>query len=464
MKINAQKQAILNALAQTQERLSLPELLARLGSTFTERSTRRWLQELSQAGYILKTGQKRGTLYGMGSLASSLENPIFSNVNLLTLSKIRRPLFERDPVPYHIEWLDAYQPNKDFYLSQEERAALHAAGKQAALEPAGTFARKIYNRLLIDLSYNSSRLEGNTYSLLETEKLIIEGVAPSDKLTEEKVMILNHKEAIRHLVDRAPRLEINPAEICTLHYLLSDGLVPPQYAGKLRDHSVRISASTYFPLDEQNRLQEQLRKICTLGATITDPFEQSFFLLTHIAYLQAFTDVNKRTSRLSANIPLIQHNLTPLSFNAIDKDDYASALIAIYELNDTGPLTDLYLFSYQRTCQEYKALSANSNFDETRIRFREERRALLQEIILKNLHQEALERRVQTFCEDHIPDLHRASFQRTLHEDLAEMTESRIAGLGIDLQQFHRWQLLTNLRNRRQFDITSPVKQRVVRT
>lgn len=439
MKINAQKQAILNALAQAQQRLSLPELLARLGPAFTERSTRRWLQELSQTGYILKTGQKRGTQYAIRSVVSSIESSIFSNENLPALSKIKRPLFEREPVPYHIEWLDAYQPNKDFYLRQEARAALHAGGENAALEAAGTFARKIYNRLLIDLSYNSSRLEGNTYSLLETEKLIIEGVAPSDKLTEEKVMILNHKEAIRHLVDRAPRLEINSAEICTLHYLLSDGLVPPQYAGKLRNHSVRISASTYLPLDDQKRLQEQLHKVCACAASITDPFEQSFFLLIHIAYLQAFTDVNKRTSRLSANIPLIQHNLVPLSFNAIDKDDYASAMIAIYELNDTGPLADLYLFSYQRTCQEYKALSVNANFDETRIRFREERRTLLREIILKNLHQEALEQTVQTFCGAHIPDAHRTSFQRTVHEDLAEMTESRIAGLGIDLQQLHRW-------------------------
>lgn len=439
MEFSSQKQAILSVLAEVKGPLSLPELLARLGPSFKERSTRRWLQELSQAGYILKTGQKRGTQYGLAHAASVTESPVFSDKSRLVLERTRRPLFERDPVPYHREWLEAYRPNKSFYLSPAVRALLHTAGEHTALEPAGTFARKIYNRLLIDLSYNSSRLEGNTYSLLETEKLIIEGVAPSDKLSEEKVMILNHKEAIRHLVDQARHLEISSAEICTLHYLLSDGLVPPRYAGKLRDHSVRISASTYLPLDEPERLQVQLGKICTTAGAITDPFEQSFFLLAHIAYLQAFTDVNKRTSRLSANIPLIQGNLVPLSFNAIDKDDYASAMIALYELNDITPLADLYLFSYQRTCREYKALSVSTNFDETRIRFREERRALLREIILKNLHQEALTQRVQAFCEDHIPDAHRASFQRTLREDLAEITESRIAGLGISLEQFHRF-------------------------
>lgn len=135
----------------------------------------------------------------------------------------------------------------------------------------------------------------------------------------------------------------NSENIRSLHYLLADGLVPAGMAGNLRDEGVRISSSTYMPLEGRSRLEPLLELIASTAAKIHSPFEQSFFLLTHIAYLQGFIDVNKRTSRMSANIPLVRHNLVPLSFNDISKDDYASAVIAVYELNDTAPLAELYV-------------------------------------------------------------------------------------------------------------------------
>lgn len=122
------------------------------------------------------------------------------------------------------DWFDIYQPNSSFYIPLELRLHLYKEGKRSTFSaPAGTYAHQIFNRLLIDLSYNSSRLEGNTYSLLDTKKLILEGASPEGKLDEEKIMILNHKEAIRYLVNTAPRLKIDKDTICTLHYLLSDG-------------------------------------------------------------------------------------------------------------------------------------------------------------------------------------------------------------------------------------------------
>ena len=110
-----------------------------------------------------------------------------------------------------------------------------------------------------------------------------------------------------------------------------------------------------MPLENPDRLATALMDVTTKAATIHDPFEQSLFLLVHIAYVQAFSDVNKRTSRLCANIPLLRNNLVPLSFKTITRNDYASAMIAVYELNDIGPIADLYVASYYRTCEEYDA-------------------------------------------------------------------------------------------------------------
>ena len=139
-------------------------------------------------------------------------------------------------------------------------------------------------------------------------------------------------------------MEVSCNVICTLHYLLSDGLVEPSEAGKVRKYGVRIGGSTYIPFENPRKLEQQLEKIARRAALIKDPYEQSIFLLVHISYLQAFTDVNKRTARLSANIPLIQGNLVPLAFNDVRVEDYMSAMIAVYELQDMRPLVDLYVF------------------------------------------------------------------------------------------------------------------------
>ncbi len=354
MKVRTKKLAVLHQLSQEADTISLEMLLQKLGPDYAERSVRRWLAELVKEGLVEKIGKKRGTHYkvlqreerDVGHTGSC-----FGSRSEKVLQQIRRPMFERMPVAYQDDWFDAYKPNTTFYIPLELREQLYKAGKRSKVEdPAGTYAHQIFHRLLIDLSYNSSRLEGNTYSLLDTEKLILEGAGAEGKLDEEKIMILNHKEAIRYLVDMAPRLEVNKQTICTLHYLLSDGLLEARYSGKVRDHGVRIGGSSYIPFENPKQLELRLDRITTKAARIKDPYEQSLFLLIHISYLQAFADVNKRTARLSANIPLIKSNVVPLSFNDVEKEDYTSAVIAIYELQDIHPILDLYVFSYMRTC------------------------------------------------------------------------------------------------------------------
>ena len=442
--MNPQKLSVLHQLQQEKAPISLPDLMLKMGPTYAERSVRRWLIELIQSGDVSKQGNKRATKYFADILSNSTSShSCFSPQSLEVVRRVQLPIYERNPTAYSNAWFESYEPNKTFYIPASLRTKLREAGiRSSQHEPAGTYAHQIYTRLLIDLSYNSSRLEGNTYSLLDTQRLVIEGTSASGKLDEEKIMILNHKEAIRYLVDKASRLEVSEETICTLHYLLSDGLIESRFAGKVRDHGVRIGGSTYIPIEDTKKLKNQLQRIASKAALINDPYEKSLFLLVHISYLQAFTDVNKRTARLSANIPLIANNLVPLSFNDISKEDYINALIAIYELQELQPIIDLYSYSYLRTCISYDSTIQAMGFDEVRVRYRTERRELLRQIILDKLVGDVLENFILTKTNEIAVENDRESFLIDLREDLEQMDKSRITGLGVTLNQLNEWLVL----------------------
>ena len=275
--------------------------------------------------------------------------------------------------------------------------------------------------------------------MLDTQKLLFEGAGAEGKFDEEKIMILNHKEAIRYLVDTALKLEVNQQTICTLHYLLADGLIETRYAGKVRDHGVRIGGSTYIPFEDPQQLQDHLDRIVTKAALIEDPYEQSLFLLVHITYLQAFEDVNKRTARLSANIPLIKRNLVPLSFNDLERDKYILAVLAIYELQDIRPMLDLYVFSYIRTCTMYDATIKAVGFDELRIRYRQQRRGIIRDIIINRILGKSLDEYISSQTLKLIKKEDQEAFIEDVKEDLKEINESRIAGLGVTQDELQRW-------------------------
>lgn len=443
MKGKEKKIGVLHQLSQEAEPINLSELLIKLGSEYSERSVRRWLLEMITEGLVEKSGQSKSTKYQVLKRGSRDINKIASCFGLEStriVEQIKRPIYERAPIVYADDWIEAYRPNVTFYIPLENQTQLEKAGQRSKQEdPAGTYAHQIFNRLLIDLSYNSSRLEGNTYSLLDTQRLLLEGSSAEGKLDEEKIMILNHKEAIRYLVDNAPRLTISDETICTLHYLLSEGLVEARYAGKIRDHGVRIGGSTYIPFEDKKQLQIRLNRIIEKAALIKNSYEQSLFLLIHITYLQAFTDVNKRTARLSANIPLIKSNLVPLSFNDVNREDYTSAVIAIYELQEIRPILDLYLFSYMRTCAMYDSTVKTIGFDEIRVRYRQQRRDIIRHIILNKLKGVPMQEYISNQSIQFIKKEDQTSFIEDVMEDLKEIDLIRITGLGITPDQMHAW-------------------------
>ena len=207
--------------------------------------------------------------------------PPLSRLGVEIREYVRQPRAARRPVGYDRAFLDSYRPNKAFYFSQAERDHLQEIGRPTiADQPAGTYARQILNRLLIDLSWNSSRLEGNTYSLLDTTRLIELGEEAEGKQRLEAQMILNHKDAIEFLVDGAEGIGLNRRTILNLHALLADNLLADsRAAGRLRHVAVGIEGSVFHPLEAPPLIGEYFDQILATASAISDPFEQAFFVM-----------------------------------------------------------------------------------------------------------------------------------------------------------------------------------------
>ena len=307
----------------------------------------RALRRLVDENKLEVSGRGRATGYSLAGTA-------------VVRAHLAEPYNRRTPASYSRDFIDRYVPGRSFYLGTADRQRLRDAGTPAMEPlPAGTYAQRVLERLLVDLSWASSRMEGNTYSILETERLIRFGQEASGRDRREAVMILNHKEAIQYVVDNLDAIAITRSDITNIHALLADGLLAdPAMAGRLRRMPVGITHSTYKPLGDQFEIQEEFAILVEKAAAITDPFEQSFFLLVHIPYLQAFDDINKRTSRVASNIPLLKADLAPMSFLTMNDGNYIDGLIGIYELNNVALLRDAYMDAYIASAANYRVLRA----------------------------------------------------------------------------------------------------------
>ena len=339
-------QAILDYIA-AQPRAGRKDIRRYVAPDVSPPTVWRALKRLVDEGKLEVTGKARATGYTLAGPA-------------VVRSHLQTPYHRRKPATYQKESLDRYIPNQTFYIAERDRQRLREAGSPAPLPlPAGTYARRILERLLVDLSWASSRMEGNTYDILETERLIRFGQEAEGKDRKEAIMILNHKEAIQYVVDHIAEITISRPVLFDIHALLADGLIAdPAMAGRLRLMPVGISYSSYSPPGDRFDNEEEFHILIEKAASIADPFEQSFFLLVHIPYLQAFADVNKRTSRVASNIPLLKADLAPTSFLAMNDRDYIDGLIGVYELNNVSLLRDAYVDAYLASSENYRVLRA----------------------------------------------------------------------------------------------------------
>lgn len=356
---------------------------------------------------------------------------------------VGKPVEARKPVGYNRGFLDGYRPNANFYLSAEERARLAAAGaRTAADEAAGTYAKQILSRLLIDLSWNSSRLEGNTYSLLDTRRLIEFGEEAQGRDRLEAQMILNHKEAIEFLVNASDEIGFNRYTITNLHAILANSLLPdPNAAGRLRRIAVGIERSTYQPLSVPQQIEEYFDQILATASAIDDPYEQALFVMVQMPYLQPFDDVNKRVSRLAANIPFIKRNLSPLSFTDVPRKLYTEATLGVYELNDPALLKDVFLWAYERSAAHYAAVRQSlGDPDPFRFKYRVALRQVVTDVVRARLDRKVASTFLAQWTETNVSPEDRERFRDMAEAELLGLHEGNFARHQIRPAEFAAWQ------------------------
>jgi DNA-binding transcriptional ArsR family regulator len=430
-----------------------------------QRTLQYWLQSLVKDGRLTQEGKGPAARYRLPAaaeaeaeeqketaarqVAAGEEKPEEAVVPLSAESVkireyLRQPSGARKAAGYNRQFLDSYRPNTSFYLSPKERAHLADVGKtKTGVEAAGTYAKQILNRLLIDLSWNSSRLEGNTYSLLDTRRLIEFGEEAQGGNRLEAQMILNHKDAIAFLVSEADEIGFNRYTILNLHGILAQNLLPDAAApGRLRRIAVGIEKSAFHPLEVPQLIEECFNQLLATANAIQDPFEQSFFAMVHLPYLQPFDDVNKRVSRLAANIPFIKGNLSPLSFTGVPRSIYTDAILSVYELNKVDLLKDVFVWAYERSAERYAAVRQSlGDPDPFRQHHREALRQLVGEVVRNKMDRKAAAAYIAEWVKNNVSADERETFREMVESDLLSLHEGNFARFHVRPSEFAAWQV-----------------------
>jgi Fic family protein len=206
-------------------------------------------------------------------------------------------------------------------------------------------------RLAIDLSWKSSQIEGNTYSLLETERLLKEKETAAGKTKEEATMLLNHKDALDFIVKHDDYL--NPLTVSKIEDIHSILIKELGVERNLRKRRVGISGTNYKPLDNEFQIKEALRNTCEVINSKENIFEKALLALVLISYIQPFMDGNKRTARIVSNAILLNYNYCPISFRTVDSIDYKKAMLLFYEQNNISNFKEIFINQFEFAVETY---------------------------------------------------------------------------------------------------------------
>jgi len=347
IKLNLKQQKIITILLKMgdmQSSLILKELV-KSGEGMSLVTVKRALSEMVNLGVLIVNGSGRSVKYGVSAVGR-----IFFNIDIYAYCSIE-PDKRYGLKQYNFDLFPSIPNNifTDDELSYLE--SVTAKYKQRTTDFSSTIQRKELERFVIELSWKSSKIEGNTYTLLDTEKLILENKKAAGKTEEETRMILNHKDAFNFIYKNAEQFKVvTRKNLEELHAILTKNL---GVDNGLRKVMVGITGSTYKPLDNVYQIGDALEALMATIERIETPHAKALMALLGISYIQPFEDGNKRTGRLMANAILLAYGLPPLSYRSIDEDEYRKATLVFYELNSIIEFKKIFIAQYDFTAQNY---------------------------------------------------------------------------------------------------------------
>jgi Fic family protein len=345
-KLNKRQDAIL-AFIGTNKTASIGQIFKHIQKGFgevTRITISRDLQILLKLSLIERQGAGRAVIYRTSSQYSMLKR---INVEKYFSQDINQREI-KDKFNF-----DIFGQLKNIFTDTERNklSELNEIYKDKIKDIATDAFKKEIERLNIDFSWKSSKIEGNTYSLLETEQLIKNQQEASGHTKEEAIMILNHKKTLEYIGSNKNEFQsISVSKIENIHSLLVDGL---NVTKNLRKTLVGITGTNYKPLDNEFQIKEALEKTCQKVNETKDVFEKAVILMLLIAYIQPFVDGNKRTSRLGGNAILQSFNSCPLSYRSMDEVEYKKAVLLFYEQNNISYFKELFLKQFEFAVENY---------------------------------------------------------------------------------------------------------------
>lgn len=313
----------------------------------SDATLKRAIASLVGNGDIIVTGKARATRYSLSPQAHLL-----MPLNLDTY--FAKDVDERQVQTYfNFQLIRDQLPTVELFTKDERKHLneLQQMFRKHVDEMTVNEYKKEMERLGIDLSWKSSQIEGNTYSLLETERLLRESKTAEGKTKEEAIMLLNHKDALRFLLDNPDYLQLlSLSHIEDIHALLTKDLSVDK---GIRHRRVGITGTNYHPLDNESQIREAIHDTCELINGKDNVFEKALLTLVLLSYIQAFSDGNKRTARITSNAILIANGYCPLSFRTVDSVDYKKAMLIFYEQNNLFAFKQIFMQQFEFAVSEY---------------------------------------------------------------------------------------------------------------
>lgn len=310
-------------------------------------TVKRILKKLSDSNYIEIVGQGKGTKYRI--------SPTYAVTKPFNLHDyFQNEIDEREIIKsYNFDLILGILPKVELF-TRDELEKLESL-QNRFLENIKTLSdlqyQKELERLAIDLSWKSSQIEGNTYSLLETERLLKDKQTAEGKTQAEATMLLNHKEALDFILEQSDYLDpVQVNRIEDIHSILVKDL---EVERNIRTHRVGISGTNYKPLDNEYQIREAMQEMCDLVNSKQSIFDKALLLLVLLSYIQAFNDGNKRTARIVSNACLIHNNYCPISFRTIDSVEYKKAMLLFYEQNNISAFKSIFIDQFEFAVKTY---------------------------------------------------------------------------------------------------------------